>query len=396
MKCMIMMPFLEAYPERSSLPQGPTNAVILYRDVSLASASHPSDSEPEEQPLLPLITTTPQWSQPSTWDIAEGTKPPRPRNKWILFREDFCARNEGRFTNVAGMASAIWQSLGPQEQRPWALLAELENDMHDLVWPKYKYKPNDESYVPRKRVRKPRGKKAIAAKRLEASLAVPKASDVRFRLGETTQRDELVIHQTPDSTQHSSSYDQSHQWADNGVAGSSTLQYTPDPHSIATSPIQPTCVQLPESMRAQLHQEPLILVTQLYNSPNFRVVSPYDAPALQKLSYTPEYTDAPDAQCFPDDYSGYDPQAYDLDIGTVPVSHQAPHGALWTNPEPLIQTCLPVFNPEGLEELNDQLAGLSTPVQYEAETFSKPTGFGVTFHGGAPNASEIMSFMYMA
>jgi hypothetical protein len=70
--------------------------------------------------------------------------PPRPQNKFMLFRTDFCHRYNNRGLSMPGVSSAAaaaWRMLGKAGQDKWEALAVKEKATHNYMYPDYKYSP---------------------------------------------------------------------------------------------------------------------------------------------------------------------------------------------------------------------------------------------------------------
>ncbi|KAF0559087.1 MATA-HMG [Gigaspora margarita] len=77
----------------------------------------------------------------------QSSPPPRPQNKFVLFRRDFSAKQKriGKilsFKNMSQEASNAWDKLSNEEVLYFEALEKLAKDRHNEIYPDYKYLPN--------------------------------------------------------------------------------------------------------------------------------------------------------------------------------------------------------------------------------------------------------------
>ncbi|RKP28559.1 high mobility group box, partial [Metschnikowia bicuspidata] len=70
----------------------------------------------------------------------------RPRNAFILFRQKYHQSVFGKYSRrsnseVSKQLGIRWRNLLPEEKEHWNQLAKAEKEMHQKLYPKYKYTP---------------------------------------------------------------------------------------------------------------------------------------------------------------------------------------------------------------------------------------------------------------
>ncbi|KAK7045824.1 slightly ste11-like protein [Paramarasmius palmivorus] len=74
--------------------------------------------------------------------VVVGEVPPRPRNAYILFRNDFFATNRADgLKGTRAQLSAKWHG-SPEIRARYKQLAEIELSKHRDMYPDYEYKPS--------------------------------------------------------------------------------------------------------------------------------------------------------------------------------------------------------------------------------------------------------------
>ncbi|RXW19848.1 hypothetical protein EST38_g6002 [Candolleomyces aberdarensis] len=75
----------------------------------------------------------------------QNASPPRPSNKWLLFRAAFIEANRGktalRHRNINEAALAAWRAMSAEEKAPWVELQRRAKEEHKRMYPGYVYNP---------------------------------------------------------------------------------------------------------------------------------------------------------------------------------------------------------------------------------------------------------------
>jgi hypothetical protein len=126
----------------------PSDHVLYFstKFITGTSSTHTSQNPSDELGPNPSPTTTEATGTKQKLRADAGHwQPPRPPNRWILFRSARCAALKGsKVLNGSELTKLIrseWQSLSPAERKEWGDKAFAAKEEHKERYPAYRYQP---------------------------------------------------------------------------------------------------------------------------------------------------------------------------------------------------------------------------------------------------------------
>ncbi|KAK2461729.1 hypothetical protein APHAL10511_006192 [Amanita phalloides] len=124
-------------------------------DIIVSSQSRPRSNTPSPSPLLGCSSTTSELKNPTRSRTRNHI--PRPRNAFMIFRSEFCAREkisrsvERDHRHISRIIGYYWNKLPESEKDVWRRKAEQEKSEHLRKYPGYRFTPTVRSKRPIKR-----------------------------------------------------------------------------------------------------------------------------------------------------------------------------------------------------------------------------------------------------
>lgn len=140
--------------QNNSVIQMPLTAPMIHPNAAypastLSGSIHPENYNKQNFQISPETKTTNSYSNYGTQRCSckpDMPRIPRPRNAFILFRQKYHQTVFGKYSRrpnseVSKQLGMRWRNLLPEEKEHWNQLAKVEKEMHQKLYPKYKYTP---------------------------------------------------------------------------------------------------------------------------------------------------------------------------------------------------------------------------------------------------------------